>query len=102
MEDDEELARARREAREQRRWIRTQARLMFSTDPDLDAAEADPAREAPARAVLSRLGHAVGRLVGRADYEDRLRTEKRGGTFNGENSLRSVVAHEPLPYDQLT
>ena len=75
-EDDEELALSRREAREQRRLARrASAGLMFATDPDLDAAEADPAREAPARAALSRLGHVAGRLVGGADYEDRMRTE---------------------------
>ena len=75
-EDDEELAQARREAREQRRLARWEsALLMFAAAPDVDAAEADPAREVPARAVLSRLGHAVGRLVGGADYEDWVKTE---------------------------
>ena len=72
-EDDEELARSRREARQQRRLARrVSAGFMFEADPDVGAAEAEPAREAPA---LSRLGHAFGRLVGGADYEDRMRTE---------------------------
>ena len=72
-EDDEELALARREAREQRRRARRMsAGLSFAADPDIDAAEVDPVREASA---LSRLGHAVGRLVGGADYEDRMQTE---------------------------
>ena len=72
-EEDEELARSRREARQQRRLARrVSAGLMFEADPDVGAAEAEPAREAPA---LSRLGHAFGRLVGGADYEDRMRTE---------------------------
>ena len=48
---------------------------MFAADPGVDPDEAEPAREAPMRAALSGLGHAVGRLVGGADYEDRLRTE---------------------------
>ena len=75
-EDDEELAQAQRRAREQRRLAQeVSARLTFAADPDVDPAEADPAREAPVRAALSRLGHTVGRLVGGADYEDRLRTE---------------------------
>ncbi len=75
-EDDEELARARREAREQRQLARrASANLMFAMDPDLDAAEVEPTQEAPPRAVLSHLGHVAGRLVGSAGYEDRMRTE---------------------------
>ena len=74
-DDDEELARAKREAREQRRWARAQTRLLFSTDPAPDAAEADPAREAPVRAVLSRLGHAAGLAFGGEAYRREIETE---------------------------
>ena len=73
--DDEELAQAEREAREQRRWARAQTRLMFSTDPAPDAAEADPAREAPVRAVLSRLGHAAGLAFGGEAYRRQIEIE---------------------------
>ena len=72
-EDDEEPVRSRRDAREQRRLDRrVSAGLMFAADPDVAAAQAEAPREAPA---LSRLGHAVGRLVGGAEYEDRMQTE---------------------------
>ena len=72
-DDDEELAQAKRETREQRRWAQAQTRLMFSTDPD--AAEADPAREATVRAVLSRLGHAAGHAFGGEAYRREIEIE---------------------------
>ena len=88
--DDEQLALAERKAREQRLLARASARLMFAVDSQVDAAEADPALEAPARAALSRLGHAVGRLVGGADYEDRVRTEtyRREALERSEQAMR--------------
>ena len=74
-EDDAELA--EREARELRRlqnrhWVGPR----FALD---EAAAVDPARAmsssaAPVQAALSRLGHAIGHLVGGRDYHDRLRT----------------------------
>ena len=73
--DDEELA--EREARELRRQrFRHLAGPRFALD---DGAALDPARAmsssaAPVRAALSRLGHAIGHLVGGRDYHDRLRT----------------------------
>ncbi len=89
-DDDEELARARREAHERRRWARAQTRLMFATDPAPDAAEADPAREAPARAVLSRLGHAAGLAFGGEAY--RRQTEVEGHERNAlERTKRPML-----------
>ena len=73
-DDDKELA--EREARELRRlqnrhWVGPR----FALD---EAAALDPARAmssaAPVQAALSRLGHAIGHLVGGRDYHDRLRT----------------------------
>ena len=75
-DDDKELA--EREARElRRRRFRHLAGPRFASD---DGAEPDPARDmstggAPVRAALSRLGRAIGRLVGGQDYNDRMRTE---------------------------
>ena len=54
----------------------------------MTAAVPDPARApgtAPVRAAFSRLGHAIGRLVGGQDYHDRLRT----ATFAREALERS-------------
>ncbi len=73
-EDDAELA--EREARELRRlqnrhWVGPRFALGHGDAPD-------PARAmssaAPVQAALSRLGHAIGHLVGGRDYHDRLRT----------------------------
>ena len=75
-EDDKELA--EREARELRRLrFRHLAGPRFASD---DGAGPDPARDmstgaAPVRAALSRLGRAIGHLVGGQDYHNRMRTE---------------------------
>ena len=74
-DDDEELAQAKREARERRRWAQAQTRLMFATDSSPDAAEADPARDTPARAVLSRLGHLAGLALGGEAYRRQIEIE---------------------------
>ena len=74
-EDDEELALAESKAHEQRLLASASARLMFSADPGVDAADADQARHAPLRGMLSRLGHAVGRLAGGEAYEERMRAQ---------------------------
>ena len=74
-EDDEELA--EREARELRRQrFRHLAGPRFALDHGdaLDPARAMSSSAAPVRAALSRLGHAIGHLVGGRDYHDRLRT----------------------------
>ena len=74
-EGDKELA--EREARELRRLrFRHLAGPRFASD---DGAGPDPARAmstggAPVRAAFSRLGRAIGHLVGGQDYHDRLRT----------------------------
>ena len=74
-EDDEELA--EREARELRRLrFRHLAGPRFALG---DGAAPDPApamssSAAPVRAAFSRLGRAIGHLVGGRDYHDRLRT----------------------------
>ena len=84
-DDDKELA--ERQARELRRlqnrhWVGPR----FALD---DADAVDRARDmsgaAPVQAAFSRLGRAVGRLVGGQDYEDRLRT----ATFAREALERS-------------
>ncbi len=75
QDDDEELARSKREAREQRRWAQAQTRLLFATDPAPDAAAAEPARETPVRAVLSRLGHAAGLAFGGEAYRREIEIE---------------------------
>ena len=84
-DDDKELA--ERQARELRRlqnrhWVGPR----FALD---DADAVDRARvmsgAAPVRAAFSRLGHAIGRLVGGQDYHDRLRT----ATFAREALERS-------------
>ena len=72
--DDEELA--ERKARElRRRRFRHSAGPRFALD-DADAVDRARAMSgaAPARAALSRLGRAIGHLVGGQDYHDRLRT----------------------------
>ena len=74
-EDDAELA--EREARELRRQrFRHLAGPRFALDHGdaLDPARAMSSSAAPVRAALSRLGHAIGHLVGGRDYHDRLRT----------------------------
>ena len=84
--DDKELA--EREARELRRLrFRHLAGPRFASD---DGAGPDPARDmstggAPVRAALSRLGRAIGHLVGGQDYHNRMRTE----TFAREALERS-------------
>ena len=84
--DDEELA--EREARElRRRRYGHLAGPRFASD---DGAGPDPARDmstggAPVRAALSRLGRAIGHLVGGQDYHSRMRTE----TFAREALERS-------------
>ena len=85
-EDDKELA--EREARELRRLRYGHlAGPRFASD---DGAGPDPARDmstggAPVRAALSRLGRAIGHLVGGQDYHNRMRTE----TFAREALERS-------------
>ena len=85
-EDGEELA--ERKARELRRQrFRHLAGPRFASD---DGGAPDPARAmspgpAPVRAAFSRLGRAIGYLVGGPDYEDRMRTE----TFAREALERS-------------
>ena len=84
--DDKELV--ERQARELRRlqnrhWVGPR----FALD---EAAAVDPARAmssggVPLRAALSRFGRAIGYLVGRQDYHDRLRT----ATFAREALVRS-------------
>ena len=70
-DDDEEIAERRaRELRRQR--FRYPAGPRFATD---DGAAPDPAREAPVRAALARFGRAIDRIVGGADYHDRMETE---------------------------
>ena len=87
-EDDEELA--ERKARELRRLQnRHLAGPRFAMD---DGATQDPARAmsssaAPVRTAFSRLGHAIGHLVGGRDYHDRLRT----ATFAREVLERAEV-----------
>ena len=85
--DDKELA--ERQARELRRlqnrhWVGPR----FALD---EAAVVDQARAmssaAPVQAALSRLGHAIGHLVGGRDYHDRMRT----ATFAREVLERSEV-----------
>ena len=74
-EDDKELA--EREARELRRQrFRHLAGPRFALDHGdaLDPARAMSSSAAPVRAALSRLGRAIGHLVGGRDYHDRLRT----------------------------
>ena len=85
--DDEELA--ERKARElRRRRFRHLAGPRFASD---GGAGPDPARAmstgaAPVRAALSRLGRAIGHLVGGRGYHDRLRT----ATFAREALERSM------------
>ena len=85
-DDDKELA--ERQARELRRlqnrhWVGPR----FALD-DADAVDRARAMSgaAPVRAALSRLGRAIGHLVGGRDYHDRLRT----ATFAREALERSV------------
>ena len=86
-DDDKELA--ERQARELRRLQnRHLAGPRFASD---GGAGPDPARDmstgaAPVRAALSRLGRAIGHLVGGQGYHDRLRT----ATFAREALERSV------------
>ena len=83
-DDDRELA--ERKARELRRLSYGHlAGPRFASD---DGAVPDPARApgaAPVRAAFSRLGHAIGRLIGGQDYHNRL----RAGTFAREALERS-------------
>ena len=87
-DDDKELA--EREARELRRQ-----RFLHLAGPwfALDHGDApDPARAmsssaTPVRAGFSRLGHAIGHLVGGRDYQDRMRT----ATFTREVLERAEV-----------
>ena len=74
-EDDEELA--EREVRGLRRlqnshWVGP--RFALDEAPAVDPARAMSSSAAPVQAALSRLGHAIGHLVGGRDYHDRLRT----------------------------
>ena len=64
---DDELA--RRKARQQREPARHSAGLKFAIDDGADPARADTP------GVLSKLRHAVGRIAGGADYDDRMQTE---------------------------
>ena len=80
--DDKELA--ERKARELRRQrFLHLAGPRFASD---DGAAPDPGT-APVQAVFSRLGRAIGHLVGGQDYHDRMRTE----TFAREVLERSAV-----------
>ena len=86
-EDDKELA--ERKARELRRrqnrhWVGPR---FASVDGAPDPGQAGTTGAAPVRAALSRLGRAVGHLVGGQGYHDRLRTE----TFAREVLERSEV-----------
>ena len=84
--DDKELA--EREARELRRQrFRHLAGPRFALDNDaaLDPARAMSPGAEHARAALSRLGRAIGHLIGGRDYHDRLRT----ATFAREVLKRS-------------
>ena len=74
-DDHDELAQAKREARERRRWAQAQTGLMFATDPASGVAEADRAREAPVRPVLSRLGHVAGLAFGGEAYRRQIEIE---------------------------
>ena len=67
VREDEELA--RRKARQQPKPVRHSAGLMFAVDDGAVPARADTP------GVLSMLRHAVGRIAGGADYDDRMRTE---------------------------
>ena len=60
---------ARRKARQQRDLARHSAGLKFAIDDGADPARADTP------GVLSKLRHAVGRIAGGADYDDRMQTE---------------------------
>ena len=66
-DDDEELA--RHKAREQPERVRHSAGLKFAVDEGADPARADTP------GVLSMLRHAIGRIAGGADYDDRMQTE---------------------------
>ena len=86
--DDEELAeRKEREIRHlrNRRWVGPR----FASDDGAtpDTARAMSSSAAPVRTAFSRLGHAIGHLVGGRDYHDRLRT----ATFAREVLERAEV-----------
>ena len=86
-DDDKELA--ERQARELRRlqnrhWVGPR---FASVDGAPDPGQARTTGAEPVRAAFSRLGRAVGQLVGGQDYQDRLRT----ATFAREVLARSQV-----------
>ena len=87
-EDGEELAeRKARELRRQRFLHLAGPRFALGDGAAPDRARAMSSSAAPVRAGLSRLGRAIGRLVGGQDYHDRMRT----ATFAREVLERSEV-----------
>ena len=85
-DDDKELAeRKARELRRQRFLHLAGPRFASDDDAAPDPARAMSSGAAPVRAALSRLGRAIGHLVGGQDYHDRLRT----ATFAREALERS-------------